>query len=108
MASPPLPRDHRITLQEAIGHTQRFRAANPAPTTEKSAMFLRAGGIDELLAQKGCAGIRIYHGRDAKGAPAVILVGVDSQGNDLTAGTILEQHFPCPPVCPAGSPLLLG
>jgi hypothetical protein len=104
MATPP-PRDHRITLQDAIGHTQRFRAANAAPATEKAAMFWRNGGLDELLAQKNCAGLRIYYGSDAKGAPAPVLVGVDAEGNDLTGGTILELHMPCPPWCGLKSPL---
>jgi hypothetical protein len=79
-----------------------------APTTEKAAMFWRAGGIDELLAQKGCAGIRIYYGLNAKGAPAPVLVAVDAEGNDLAGGTVLEEHLPCPPVCSASSPLFLG
>ena len=104
MATPPA-RDHRITQQDAIGHTQRFRTANAAPATEKAAMFWRAGGLDELLAQKGCAGLRIYNGLDAKGAPAPVVVGVDAQGNDLAGGTILELHLPCPPWCDAASPL---
>ena len=108
MATPPGPRDHRITLQEAIGHTQRFRAANTAPAAEKAAMFWRAGGLDELLAQKGCVGLRIYYGLTASGAPAPILVGVDAEGNDLAGGTVLEEHLPCPPVCSASSPLFLG
>jgi hypothetical protein len=101
----PAPRDHRISLESAIGHTARFRAANPAPETEKAAMFWRNGGLDELLAQKGCAGLRIYYGVTDIGAPAPVLVGVDLEGNDLTAGTVLELHLPCPPYCPANSPL---
>ena len=105
MATPPA-RDHRITLQDAVGHTQRFRTANAAPATEKAAMFWRNGGLDELLAQKGCAGLRIYYGLDAKGAPAPVLVGVDAQGNDMATGTILELHLPCPPACGLNSPLL--
>lgn len=108
MANPPPPRDHRITLQVAIGHAQRFRAANPAPATEKAAMFWRNGGLDELLAQKGCAGLRIYYGLDARGAPAPVLVGVDAQGSDLTGGTVLEIHLPCPPMCDSSSPLHAG
>lgn len=104
MATPPA-RDHRISLQDAIGHTARFRAANPDPKTEKAAMFWRAGGLDELFGQPGCAGFRIYYGRKPTGAPALVLVGVDAKGADLTSGTIMEEHLTCPPFCGLDSPL---
>ena|SRR5882672_10726034 len=101
----PSPHDHRIPLAVAAEHAKRFRAANPDPKAEHAAMFWRSGGLDELLSQKNCAGLRIYYGLTDKGAPAPVLVGVDAEGNDLTAGTILEIHLPCPPYCPVNSPL---
>ena len=104
MATPPA-RDHRITLDEATGHTRRFREANTGPKSEKAAMFWRDGGLDELMAQKGCAGLRIYYGRDPGGAPSMVVVGVDAQGEDLSSGTILELGLPCPPWCGTTGPL---
>jgi hypothetical protein len=44
--------------------------------------------------------LRIYQGRAADGTPALVLVGVDAKGNDMTQGTVLEYSFPCPPFCP--------
>ncbi|HTO73723.1 MAG TPA: hypothetical protein VMJ30_07885 [Gemmatimonadales bacterium] len=104
MTTPP-PRDHSITLAEAMAHTRRFREANPSPKTEKAVMFWRGGGLDELMAQSGCAGIRIYFGRDPGGAGAMVVVGVDIRGGDLSGGPILEEGLPCPPWCPPSSPL---
>ena len=96
MALPPA-RDHKITLAEAVALTRRFReTANPK--TERGGMFHRAQ-VDQLLAQAGCVGLRFYQGRNADGSAAIVLVGVDAQGNDMTDGDILERQYPCPPYC---------
>jgi hypothetical protein len=96
MALPPA-RDHKITLVEAIALTRRFRET-ASPNSERGGMFHRAA-LDELLRQPGCAGVRLYHGRNPDGSAALLLVGVDEQGNDMTDGTILERQYPCPPYC---------
>jgi hypothetical protein len=96
MALPPA-RDHKITLAEAIGLTRRFRET-ASPTTERGGMFHRAS-VDELLRQPGCAGLRLYPGRNADGSAAIVLVAVNEQGNDMTDGIILERQYPCPPFC---------
>jgi hypothetical protein len=96
------PRDHRITLADAAAQTRRHREANVAPVT---AHAFHADQVRALLAQPGCAALRIYHGRDAAGGPTLVLVGVDASGSDLTAGSVLEVGYPCPPFCAAGSPL---
>lgn len=103
MATPP-DRDHRISLQQGIDYTTRFRAANPDAT--KAWMFWGKGGLTELMAQSKCAGIRIYNGADDKGVVTPVLVAVDAQGNDLTSGTLLELGMPCPIWCSEKSPLL--
>ncbi|HKV76030.1 MAG TPA: hypothetical protein VJN95_16050 [Gemmatimonadales bacterium] len=104
MATPP-PRDHRITIDEGAAHTRRFREVNPGTKTPKAGMFWRSGGLDELMAQKGCAGLRVYFGRDTAGAGHLVLVAVDAQGDDLSTGTVLEQELPCPPFCSTTGPL---
>jgi hypothetical protein len=63
---------------------------------------------ERILAQPGCQGIRIYDGVDEKGAPALILVGIDKDGNDITAGELDEFQFPCPPFCDDGGSALNG
>jgi len=96
MALPP-PRDHKITLAAAVALTRRFRET-AGPKTERGGMFHRAQ-LDQLLAQPGCMGLRFYQGRNADGSFAMVLVGVDVTGSDMTDGDILEQHYPCPPYC---------
>lgn len=99
----PPPRDHKIPLNEAATLTRRYRDSVPAGSTI-AGMYHRAA-IDALLAQRGCAGVRIYYGRDANGELTTVLVGVDAEGNDMTAGEVLDFHFPCPPICSAAGPL---
>lgn len=106
---PPLePRDHRIKLAEAIAHTKRHRI---------SLKGVRLAGADHggafhadqvlaILAQKGCTALRIYHGKDQKGARSMVLVGVDGDGKDMTSGPMCETCFPCPPWCDPDSALL--
>jgi hypothetical protein len=54
---------------------------------------------DRLLAQPGCAGIRMYYGLDDQGKSAMVLVGVDKDGNDMVNGELDDVHYPCPPFC---------
>ncbi len=102
---PPLGRkDHKIGLEQAVEMTRRHRQNMKKPHE------FRAGAYDktqmlELLNQKGCAGIRIYLARDAKGDSTYVAVGVDASGEDMTSGTILEETWICPPYCATSSPL---
>ncbi len=114
----------RITLEAAVDLTQRYRKASPA---SEHGGFFWADGIQEILAQPGCVGLRYYHGLDADARYQIVLVGVDANGNDITKGAgtsgrptrgakalmaagagaavLLDQHWPCPPYCPTDSPL---
>jgi hypothetical protein len=55
--------------------------------------------IEKLINQPGCVGMRYYYGRQANGAPVLVLVGVDAQGKDMTKGFMAEKSWPCPPFC---------
>jgi hypothetical protein len=59
-----------------------------------------AEAIRKVLAQGGCQYLRIYHGRDAQGNASMVLVGVDADFRDMTAGVMLNDHYRCPPWCP--------
>jgi hypothetical protein len=102
----PLPakRDHHIALADAAALTRRHRDA-VGPKAERGGMFLRAA-VEELLLQPGCAAVRFYYGRREDGTTlALVLVGVDEGGNDMADGTVLDEHFPCPPYCPTPNQL---
>jgi hypothetical protein len=66
--------------------------------------------IDDILAQSGCTGLRIYYGMDSNDKVHAILVGVDSNEADIIfPGTddslIAEQGKRCPTDCPPSSDL---
>lgn len=92
-------RDHCITREEATSHIQAFQDHAKAGTHRASA-FNRSA-FEQLLAQPGAAGIRIYHAQHKDGAPAMVLVAVDSKGVDLnsTGAVFIQNGFDCPPVC---------
>lgn len=128
----PPKESQRIALADAVELTQRYRKA--APASEHGGFFW-AQGLQELLAQPRCVGVRYYHGLSADGLYRIVLVGVDENGNDITKGggksgrgskraksgaatmalavsaagageaVLLDHHWPCPPYCDTGSPL---
>jgi len=102
-----LQTNHLISVAEAVTMAARYRTANPGGV--RAWLFDRQA-VDALLAQPGCAGIRIYRAMpDAGGEPQVVLVGTDQDGNDLVpkkasdAGLVAERAWPCPPWCDAAS-----
>jgi hypothetical protein len=96
------PRDHRIALADAAALTSRYRAAK---ISDVKAGAFHKDQVLELLNQPGCVALRVYFGREEAGAPSLVLTGVDKADNDLTGGTILEKHLPCPPYCGDGNVL---
>lgn len=106
--------NHEISLQQAIDMTTLYRANRPAnfpicETFEKDA-------INKLLAEDGCAYLRIYYGMKENMEVDAILVAADAAEEDMlpagnaiaTSGTddvILEDGYRCPQACPAPSPL---
>lgn len=101
MALPP-KKDHRITLADAAALTKAHRSAN---TGGPKAHYFDRSAFDAILAQPGCAGIRLYHAAEENGDPTLVMVGVDGSGADMTAGTLMEQAWPCPPYCDGASAL---
>jgi hypothetical protein len=95
--------NHLITLDQAVKYIQNYTFSPAAPTI-KGALFARSA-FDKILSQPGCIGIRYYYAKKDDGTATIVLVGVDSNGNDLTVGPMAEDPFPCPPFCGSPSPL---
>ena len=90
-----------ISLTEAQGYISEFQRRYPA---EIKASFIGTNNINSILVQEDCIGIRIYNGYDVKEERLnQVLVGVDSQENDMNDGVILDRCAVCPPVCPSVS-----
>ena len=95
--------NHVVTLDQALKYIKNFKDAPSAPTTKGG--YFERNIFDQILAQNGCVGIRCYYAKMDDGAPTLVLVGVDKDGNDLENGTIGEAIFPCPPLCPSSGQL---
>lgn len=85
----------QITLQEGAEYTARYRAANPGA---KKGVFFGRTHIDKILAQGDCKGLRFYFANNEDGSPTLVMVGVDSNENDLLS-VIVERAITCPPSC---------
>jgi len=109
------PRDHTISLAVAAEYTRRHRTAGSpggtmeaakAGAKEPNGASFHADQVLKLLQQPGCSGLRIYYGRDSKGEKAMVLVGVNAEGKDMTSGIMMELGLPCPPFCDPDSALI--
>jgi hypothetical protein len=92
-------RDHRITREEAIGLVQTFHAQAGAGAHRASAFNRNA--FEQLLAQTGAAGIRIYLARHGDGSPTMVMVAVDVEGKDMVGAqsVYIQNSTDCPPLC---------
>ena len=92
--------EHTVTLEEAkelIANYQESEGAEDILACYFGKTFLLS-----VLNQEGCVGIRIYNGRKEDGKLEFVIVGVDSDGEDLKEGILGNRSAPCPPYC--GSP----
>lgn len=93
-----------ITLNEAINYTHSFQNENPKAI---KSYFVGSEKLALILEQKNCIGVRIYNGYDTKtNKENRVLVGVDTSGEDMSTGVIVEELSPCPTACPKESPLI--
>lgn len=71
--------------------------------------------IQNILSQSNCVGIRVYYALDDNGEKKLLLVGVDSTGENLLPSangkvgegddgkTVGDYSWPCPDYCPGNS-----
>lgn len=90
-----------ITLSSGAAMTEEFRLRNP---NEIKAHFFGKDIINEILNQEGCMGIRLYYGLDEDGENQLVMVGADSDENDMT-DLVADLSHPCPNACSAANPL---
>lgn len=91
-----------ITLAEGSIMTAEFRKAYPNVT---KAVYYTANVYEDLLAQTGCVGIRIYNAINEDGILTNVLVGVDRDGNDMVNGKVYDRGTFCPNDCSITNPL---
>jgi hypothetical protein len=96
--------DHRISLDEAIDLTKRYRDSVSSGTL--LAGFFGKATLQRLIDQKNGVGIRIYLGKTSDNAQCFVLVGATKDEKDLYSGELAEISTPCPPFCDMNSPLV--
>ncbi len=84
-----------ISLAEGSAMTAAYRAANPGA---RIAHFFGMDILNELLAQEGCMGIRMYYGLNEDGDNELVIVGADANENDMLE-KIADLSSPCPNLC---------
>jgi hypothetical protein len=89
--------NHSITLQEGAALAKAYRIN--ASANDVLAHYFGKNALKNTLEQPGCVGLRLYYGKHADGSPAIVVVGVDSKGNDMSSGLICQRTWACPPVC---------
>ncbi len=93
---------HSMTLAEAVNDVGNYRREKGENAVK--GMYFSSDLYERILSQDGCVGIRFYYGEEAE-MPTLVLVGVDSKGNDLVRGITGDGGWPCPPFCAPDSPL---
>ncbi len=89
--------DHSITLEDAAKLTRNYRESAGAEAIK--AGFFGKDTLQRIIDQDGCAGIRIYYGKEDDDTPQLVLVGADADENDIIRGVIAQRQIPCPPFC---------
>jgi hypothetical protein len=95
--------DHSIDLKKAVTLTANYR--RDADTSAFLGGYISRKAVMNILEQDDCVGIRIYNAKSGAGDLTFVLVGVDSEGEDLTGGEIAQFVAGCPPICPESSQL---
>lgn len=92
-------RDHRITREEAASLIDHFQDKTKEGAHRATA-FSRSA-FEQLLAQPGAAGIRIYRALHKDGSPTMVMVAVDAKGEDLAGihSIFIQKGTDCPPNC---------
>ncbi|TNF48827.1 MAG: hypothetical protein EP305_04450 [Bacteroidetes bacterium] len=86
-----------VTLTEAAGWTAEYRRTKTSG--DPNGHFFGKDHIEDILAQTGCMGIRIYYGVNENDEKVLILVGAKANEDDIDSGIIVEKGLPCPNIC---------
>jgi len=97
-----------ITLEEAQKRAQKWRDGSVQGNDFKGSLISKETLVG-LMGEDGQNGIRAYNGIDDQGEYKLLLVAVDSKGNDLIDENggfyIYDFTTPCPTGCDINSPL---
>lgn len=66
-----------------------YQAANP---TDVKSYQIGRNIIDQILAQPGCVGMRLYNAYNEKGEKTLVYTGVDESGNALVEFALVDSN----------------
>ncbi|WP_139924024.1 hypothetical protein [Hymenobacter sp. DG01] len=107
-------------LSQASAWTRNYRNQNFGGI---KGHCLPAETLQAILSQEGCVGVRAYYGLTDDNTPKLILVGYDTNDNDILSNTISAARSsveaesvagtsqvaidlpPCPPCCSVENPI---
>ena len=92
-----------ITLREGSEMTKRYR--DTIQPGEVIGVFMGKEKIKAILDQSECKGIRFYFAVNDKGENTLVLVGADSNQNDMVDGLIADRLIECPIFCSSSNSL---
>lgn len=90
-----------ISLKDGAAMTAAYRSANPGGMRGH---FFGREVLNQILSQEGCMGIRMYYGINEEGVQQLIIVGANSEEQDLTA-MVADVSVGCPYRCDPSSAL---
>ena len=104
-----------IELERAVTMRNLYKEAKEAILAEgiskdilpQAELFDKQHVLD-LLNQNNCTGLRVYYSMDETQNFHLLLVGVDTEGEDIIHSNdpqILDEGIKCPPTCPVNSEL---
>lgn len=119
MSTPLQALNHNISLEQAVRMTSIYRERRAELAEQLSEQMVlplsetfNREAFEQLLAQPGCVGIRMYLGMDDEAQLRTLYVAVNDNEEDIlpleadeTAGVIIETGKTCPPDCLSTSPL---
>ena len=77
-----------ISHELAVDFVHAFRTNFP---TEQPGFTVGRDIIDQILAQPGCVGIRLYNAINEEGQKTMVYLGIDADGNNLLKRTVVMQ-----------------
>lgn len=93
-----------INIAKAENFTHSFQVRNPS---SKKSYFIGSDKVRMILEQENCIGVRLYDGLNSETSEENrVLVGVDSNGEDMVDGVIVDELIPCPEKCSKNSSLM--
>ncbi len=96
---------NEISLAEASSMTHSYQN-DPAFSGMTISCKISNSAYQDIMSQPGCVEVRSYFAKNSSGNLTLVIVGVDTNGNDMTNGIIMNRFTPCPTNCPPNSPLM--